>query len=75
MATTKPISNVTAKKVTIVLPLTRHDSEDYWVAVNGEKYLIKRGEPVEVPVYIAEAIRRSDKMIAEAMAYEELARR
>lgn len=70
MATTKPISNVTAKKVTIVLPLTRHDSEDYWVAVNGEKYLIKRGEPVEVPDYIAAAIQDSDKMLAQAMAYE-----
>lgn len=68
--TTKPINNGTAKKVTIVIPLTRHDSEDYWVAVNGEKYLIKRGEPVEVPDYIAAAIHDSDKMLAEAMAYE-----
>ena len=72
---TKPISNETEKKVTIVIPLSRHETDDYWVAVNGEKYLIKRGEPVEVPVYIAEAIQRSDKMIAEAMAYEERARR
>ena len=72
---TKPISNETEKKVTIVIPLSRHETDDYWVAVNGEKYLIKRGEPVEVPVYIAEAIRRSDKMIAEAMAYEAQARR
>lgn len=72
---TKPIGNEIAKKVTIVIPVSRHETEDYWVAVNGEKYLIKRGEPVEVPVYIAEAIQRSDKMIAEAMEYEAQARR
>lgn len=68
-------ANTKAKKVKIKIPLTRDNKEDYWVALNGEKYLIKRGEYVEVPDYIAEAIQRSDKMIAEAMAYEEQARR
>lgn len=64
-----------AKKVKIKIPLTRNDKEDYWVAVNGEKYLIKRGEYVEVPEYIAEAIQRSERMIAASMEYEAQARK
>ncbi len=76
MATTiNQEANTKVKKVKIKIPLTRNDKEDYWVAVNGEKYLIKRGEYVEVPDYIAEAIQRSDAMIAESMEYEEQARK
>ena len=33
--------------------------DDVFVAVNGERYLIKRGEEVEVPDYIAEVIEHS----------------
>ena len=68
--TTTNTTTEKAKKVRIKIPLTKTDKEDYWVAVNGEKYQIKRGEYVEVPVYIAEAIERSENMIAEAMHFE-----
>lgn len=58
------------KKVKIKIPLTRKERDDVWVAVNGEKYLIKRGEEVEVPEYIAEVLRRQEEMLNEAMEYE-----
>lgn len=63
------------KKVKIKIPLTKTEKEDYWVSVNGEKYQIKRGEYVEVPEYIAAAVEHSEKMMAEAMHFEEQAQK
>ncbi len=57
--------------VKIKLPLTRTEKEDVYVALNGKSYLIKRGEYVEVPVGVAEVLEHKDKMLAEAMAFEE----
>ena len=68
--TTTNTTTEKVKKVKIHIPLTRNDKEDYWVAVNGEKYLIKRGEYVEVPEYVADAVNRSEKMMAAAMNFE-----
>lgn len=45
--------------------------DDVFVAVNGESYLIKRGEEVEVPDYIAEVLdhsAKSDAATAERIA-------
>ena len=68
MATTTAI-----KKVKIKLPLTRTEKDGKYVAVNGRAYLIKRGEEVEVPDYVAEALQHEEKMLAIAMEYEEQA--
>jgi deoxycytidine triphosphate deaminase len=57
--------------VKIKLPLTRTEKEDVYVALNGKSYLIKRGEYVEVPVGVAEILEHKDKMLSEAMAFEE----
>lgn len=57
--------------VKIKLPLTREERDDVYVAVNGESFLIKRGEYVEVPKYVAEVLDNREKMLAEAFAYEE----
>ena len=58
------------KKVKIKLPLTRTEKDDKWCAVNGKTYLIKRGEEVEVPDYVAEVLRHEEEMLAIGMAYE-----
>lgn len=59
------------KMVKMVLPLTRHDKDDKWCAVNGKTYLIKRGVEVEVPDYVAEVLRNEEEMLRIGMAYEE----
>lgn len=57
-------------KKKIKLPLTRTEKEDVYVCVNGESFLIKRGETVEVPDYVAEVLQHKDEMLAEAMEFE-----
>lgn len=56
--------------VTIKIPITRTEKDDVWVAVNGNSMQIKRGVEVEVPKCIAEALEHSEKMLIEAMEYE-----
>ena len=56
--------------VTINIPITRHEKDDVWVAVNGKSMQIKRGIDVEVPKCIAEALEHSQNMLVEAMEYE-----
>lgn len=45
--------------------------DDVFVAVNGRKYQIKRGEPVMVPRYIKEVLDNSQKQDAAASRYME----
>ena len=61
----------TEKKVKIRLPLTKSEKDDVYVAVNGNPYLIKRGETVEVPESVAEVLQNSERMLALSMAFEE----
>ena len=60
----------TAKKVKIKIPLTRTEKDDVYVAVNGKSFLIKRGEEVEVPDYVASVLRNKEKALAEAFEFE-----
>lgn len=60
----------TKKMVKIKLPLTRSEKADKYCAVNGKSYLIKRGEEVEVPDYVAEVLRHEEEMLSIGMAYE-----
>ena len=64
------MATATTKKVKIKLPLTKHEKEDVWVAVNGKSYLIKRGETVEVPASVAEVLQHKEEMLAVSMEYE-----
>ena len=63
----------TTKMVKIKIPKTRDNADDVYVAVNGRSFLIKRGEYVEVPEFVAEVLQHQEEMLAEAMAYEEAA--
>jgi hypothetical protein len=58
------------KMVKIKLPLTRSEKDDVYVAVNGKSFLIKRGETVEVPDYVAEVLQHKEDMLAQAMEFE-----
>ncbi len=69
MANTTNTTN-TVKKVKIKLPLTRTEKADEYVAVNGHSFLIKRGEEVEVPYYIAAALQDKEEALAKAFEYE-----
>lgn len=64
----------TNKKIKIKLPLTRTEKDDVYVAVNGKSFLIKRGEYVEVPDYVAEVLQHQEEMLSSAMEYEEKAK-
>lgn len=63
------------KMVKIRLPLTRTETKDEYVAVNGKSYQIKRGVTVEVPEYVAGVIQNSEEMLSISMAYEEEAKK
>lgn len=58
------------KMVRIRLPLTKHEKDDVYVAVNGRPFQIKRGEYVEVPDFVAEVLQHKEEMLAEAMEFE-----
>lgn len=64
----------TTKMVKIKIPKTRDNADDVYVAVNGRSFLIKRGEYVEVPEYVAEVLQHQEEMLAAAMEYEEAAK-
>ena len=58
------------KKVKIKLPLTRTEKDDVFVGINGDTFLIKRGETVEVPESVAWVLERKERMLATAMEFE-----
>ena len=62
------------KRVKIRLPLQRGEDPDVYVSINDESWLIKRGETVEVPEYVAELLDRaqaqSDKNLMEHEAHK-----
>ena len=43
-------------------------TEDVFVGINGKTYQIKRGVEVEVPDYVAEVLRNSEKQDQYAIA-------
>ena len=59
------------KTVVIQLPVIEGMGDSVYVCVNMKSYQIKRGEPVEVPLSVAEVLRNSDKQMMEAMQRQE----
>jgi len=61
------------KKVKIKLPLTRSEKEDVYVAINGHSWQIARGVEVEVPENVIKVLQRQEKMLAQALEFEDQA--
>lgn len=59
------------KNVKIKLPLTRNEKEAVFVGINGKTWLISRGEEVEVPWNVAKVLARQEKMLSQALEFED----
>ena len=55
------------KMVKVKVPRTKADQEDKFVSVNNYTCIIKRGEYVEVPDFVAEALEHEEKMLDAIM--------
>ncbi len=69
MAIEKENTEINDRKVTIMIPITAPDQPDVGVYLNDKYYVIKRGEPVEVPLALAEIILGSEEMKMKNMKY------
>ena len=61
------------KLVTIRLPLTKEDTRPVYVRVNGRKWGIPRGKPVEVPECVAEVLEHAEEQMLQAIRFSEAA--
>ena len=61
------------KLIKIKLPLTRNDKEDVFVGINGHTWQIARGVEVELPWNVVKVLERQEKMLAQALEFEEKA--
>lgn len=59
------------KMVKVKIPRTRKDEEDVFVSVNLYTCVIKRGEWVEVPDFVAEVLDHQEEMLEKIMLFEE----
>ena len=60
--TGKSIDKQEEELVPVFLIKTKEKKEDFFCAINGKTYLIKRGEPVMVPKSVEEIIRHQNQM-------------
>ena len=75
MAESKKTENK-EKMYTVTLPIIKGVHEDKVVVINGYRYIIKRGEPVEVPQSVYEVLQHEALMQRKQAEYEaELERR
>ncbi len=58
------------KKIKIKLPLTRSEKEDVFVGINGRTWQIARGVEVELPWNVVKVLERQEKMLAQALEFE-----
>ena len=60
----------TVKKVRIRLPKIKGESEDVFVSVNNYTCVIKRGQEVEVPVFVKEVLDHQEQMLEQLERFE-----
>ena len=58
------------KKIKIKLPLTRSEKEEVVVGINGHTWQIARGVEVELPWNVVKVLERQEKMLAQALEFE-----
>ena len=59
----------TQKMVYLTIPSTKYETDDYYLAINGKSYQIQRDVEVEVPDYVAEAVRRHQQCEIRSRKY------
>ena len=59
------------KMVKVKLPRVHKKQQPQFVSVNNYTCLIKPGEEVEVPDFVAEVLKHREEMLEVAAAYEE----
>lgn len=64
------ISMLSGKTITIRLPRQSKEEEDAVVWVNEQRFLIKRGVPVDVPVEVWNILQQSEAMNETIYEYE-----
>ena len=69
--TTKKTKEEAVKMVDLYVPREHAKQKDLYIAVNGERFLLKRGTTVKVPEYVAEVYYNSLNAKEEAMRYTE----
>lgn len=66
-------NNTAAKRVpeteTIYIPKKSRDDDAQYIAVNGKRYLIKKGVPVRVPKFVAAVWHNAEEQQRKAEAY------
>ena len=70
MAETKKTEAPKEKMVKIRIPRTKADQEDVFVSVNNYTCVIKRGEEVEVPVFVKEVLDHQEQMLEAISLFE-----
>ena len=73
--TGKKVDKKEEELVPVFLIKTKEKKEDFFCAINGKTYLIKRGEPVMVPKSVEEIIRHQNQMDQIALENLEKANR
>lgn len=72
--TKKKVDNATkGPRVTMRLPKLpgQNANQEEFFSVNGQNYIMKRGEPIEIPEELAEVIRNAEKAEEYALTYVE----
>ena len=64
-----------AKMVTVKIPRTSPKQEDVFVSVNDYTCIVKRGEKVEVPDFVAEVLTHKEEMEETIMLFESAQKR
>ena len=64
------MSEAKQKMVKIKIPRTKADQEDVFVSVNNYTCIVKRGEYVEVPDFVAEVLEHQEEMLEKIMNFE-----
>ena len=57
-------------KIKIKLPKIKGQSDDVFVSVNNYNCVIKRGEEVEVPVFVKEVLDHQEQMLETIELFE-----